>query len=137
MSLDPGFGQILTTVSATTTVPTMLLTMTAVLKVDNDYISHVRVKHRVALHFLLSLPFVLYSLYIPVLGTLWNDVYHDCDYEDHVDCGDRPLPGSTRPSTVSPTSTTTSSSSTTMSTSAETTATTESTVRYFISHNKS
>jgi len=61
-------------------------------------------------------------------GTLWDDVYHDCDYEDHVDCGDRPLPGSTRPSTVSPTSTSTSSSSTTMSTSAETTATTESTV---------
>jgi len=39
-------------------------------------------------------------------GTLWDEVYHDCDYADLVDCGDRPLPGSTRPSTIEPSTTT-------------------------------
>lgn len=49
-------------------------------------------------------------------GTLWNDVDHDCDYPDHMDCGDRPMPGSTRPSTVSPSTGTTSTTSTTITT---------------------
>merc|ERR1719317_1632392 len=54
-------------------------------------------------------------------GTLWNEVYYDCDYEDLVDCGDRPRPGSTRPSTVEPSTTIT--TSTTSPATSETTPT--------------
>jgi len=56
-------------------------------------------------------------------GTLWNEVYYDCDYEDLVDCGDRPRPGSTRPSTVEPSSTTTTTTQTTSPGTSETTPT--------------
>jgi len=59
-------------------------------------------------------------------GTLWDDVFHDCDYVDNVDCGDRPLPGSTRPSTVEPTSTTPTTPATTVSTTVTTPGTTTS-----------
>jgi len=71
-------------------------------------------------------------------GTLWDAIYHDCDYEDHVDCGDRPLPGSTRPSTVfsstnSP-STPTSTASTTIITTTATATVTETTNDHSSSH---
>jgi len=32
-------------------------------------------------------------------GTLFDETYMDCNYENKVDCGDRPRPGSTRPPT--------------------------------------
>eukprot|EP00091_Calanus_sinicus_P014496 TRINITY_DN3205_c0_g1_i2.p1 TRINITY_DN3205_c0_g1~~TRINITY_DN3205_c0_g1_i2.p1 ORF type:complete len:386 (-),score=133.79 TRINITY_DN3205_c0_g1_i2:20-1177(-) len=57
-------------------------------------------------------------------GTLWNDVDHDCDYPEHMDCGDRPLPGSTRPSTVNPTTATTTVETTVSTTFTTTTSST-------------
>merc|ERR1719376_890872 len=56
-------------------------------------------------------------------GTLWNEVYYDCDYEDLVDCGNRPRPGSTRPSTVEPSTTITTTTQTTSPGTSETTPT--------------
>ena len=49
--------------------------------------------------------------------TLFHEVFHICDYPNHVDCGDRPKPGETtttkRPTTTK-TSTTTSPTPTTI-----------------------
>merc|ERR1711892_1192539 len=53
-------------------------------------------------------------------GTLWNEVDHDCDYPEHMDCGDRPLPGSTRPSTLDPTTVTSTTTTTTSTTERQT-----------------
>ena len=40
-------------------------------------------------------------------GTLWDEDQEVCDYEDNVDCGDRPYPGgsTSRTSTMTPTTT--------------------------------
>jgi len=51
-------------------------------------------------------------------GTLFDETYMDCDYDDLVDCGDRPRPGSTRPpvtTTAAPQTTTPSQITTTAS----------------------
>merc|ERR1712013_353788 len=61
------------------------------------------------------------------VGTLYDAVNMDCDYPDHVDCGDRPLPGSTRPPSTTKSTTTSTTPSTTTSTTTTTTTTTTST----------
>ena len=70
------------------------------------------------------------NTFIETLGTMFDDVYSDCDFTNNVDCGDRPYPdGSTSPhppttsSTTSAISTTTSLSTTSTSTSPRSTPT--------------
>merc|ERR1711892_1633643 len=79
-------------------------------------------------------------------GTVYDPINMDCDFPSHVDCGDRPMPGSTRPpsttksttthststststvTTTSPTSTTTTTSPTTTTSTPSTTTTTTTT----------
>ena len=67
------------------------------------------------------------NTFIETLGTMFDDVYSDCDFTNNVDCGDRPYPdGSTSPhppTTSSAISTTTSFSTTSTSTSPTSTPT--------------
>merc|ERR550519_1159165 len=56
-------------------------------------------------------------------GTLYDTVHMVCDFDYHVNCGDRPGPGSTRSSTTSTTTTTTTITTTTSTTSSTTTTT--------------
>jgi len=61
-------------------------------------------------------------------GTMFDDVYSDCDFTNNVDCGDRPYPdGSTSPHPPT-TSTSSSSTSSTMTSSSTTSAYISSTV---------
>merc|ERR1719244_1680996 len=58
-------------------------------------------------------------------GTMYDPVNMDCDFTDFVDCGDRPLPGSTRPPITTTSTTVISTTSTQISsTSTSVTATT-------------
>merc|ERR1711892_912902 len=62
-------------------------------------------------------------------GTVYDPINMDCDFPSHVNCGDRPMPGSTRPPSTTKSTTThsTSASTSTVTTTSPTSTTTTTT----------